>query len=207
MSVRDVSSSTQWQQLGNAWSEWLDTSFRFFHGPWPWLLILLVLLLHMASPSAPAGAGKSTGLRRPVHWLMVLAPPCAYCVLSGLLAVLHALSDQTLTESAKYAGGLAVYAALACGLSFWRLTLPLAPLLRRLSPVLLLVPFIVICCTSGNLPRVWASLTDGQMAELDARLTARQDWLYSLGATAFGPDAAPRFGLAGEICRPGVRRR
>jgi len=204
--VRNVSAEVQRQQLGTAWNEWLDTAFGLFQGPWLLLLILFIMLLHMVSRQQAAPAHDYSP-HPTINGLLIIIPPLVYLVISALLTVLHAGSDVTISESPKFAAGLSVYAALACGLSLWRLSLPLASTLRKLplSPVIL--AFIFVCCVSGNLPKIYTNMMEGQLTALAKKLEHREDWLYSLGKEAFGPKAPPRFGLAGEIYRPNVRRR
>lgn len=219
--VRQVSADIQLTQLHHALQDWQDAAFGFFHGPWPWLLLLLVILLHLARPAAQptCGADPERTVRPPLlRWSMIVLPPLVYLAFSALLAALHATSDVTLTASAKFPAGLSVYAALACGFSLWHLSLPLAERLtaspgvlpqrvRRGLTALALLLFAGICCASGNLPAVWEGAFSGRTAAVGASLTSREQWLHELGRLAFGPDSAPRFGLAGEICRPGVRSR
>lgn len=207
--VRKVSSEVQWEQLGNVWQEWLDTAFAFFQGPWPWLVFLLILFLHAIAGKDPSRdqASDCKSSYSPYALLMILSPPLVYLLLTATLTILHALSDQTITSSSKFTGGLAVYAALTWGISLWHISLPAATVLRRSSPAVIVGSFACICCLYGNLPKVWDNIVSGRMTSLAASLEARQSMLYGLGEKAFGADAAPRFGLAGEIFRPGVRSR
>lgn len=213
--VRQVSAEASWTQLGQAGQEWLDTAFGFFHGPWPWLLVLLLILVHLARP-ARSGDSPARQAQPLLRLGMIILPVLVYLAFSFMLAVLHATSDVTLSESVKFPAGLSVYLALACGISLWWLTLPLvqSPAFSRLvsskgrglsASVLLL--FAAICCTTGNLPALWDAALDGRIAAVGEALSSRSQWLHDMGRLSFGPDSTPRFGLAGEIYRPGVRSR
>lgn len=200
--VRQVSAEVQRQQLAQAWQEWLSSSFRFFDGLWPWAVLLLVLLLPRRAEAT--GLGVTRGQRD-----LALAAVLAYPAISGMLSVLHALSDVTLSASPKVPAGLSVYAACAFGVAAYALAGPALGMLQKLRlPLLpLTLPLLAVLCLNGNWRETLINAANGGMVSLAGALTQRYDYLEFLGRSAAAMDAPPRFGLYGEIARPGVRKR
>ena len=174
-------------------------------------MLLLVLLLR--------GLRKHRPLRPQAHaarsgWLLAFFALAAYLGLSGLLTVLHALSDVTITTAAKLPAGLAVFAAYAMGFALWGI-LDACPVVERTLARLprqgilcvLLIPLLVMLASGYNWRTTAANAANGSMVQLGLQLQERYGTLRSIGQNAQPQDAPPRFGLLGEIYRPGARRR
>lgn len=217
--VRGISHETQWRQLGGACREWLDSAFWFFDGLWPWAVLLLVLLLRCALPCTDGTEQGAAAQARRVDragacWLMVTVA-LAYLGLTAGLTLLHALSDVTISSSSKLPAGLGVYAACAFGFVLWA-GMDLLPAgaqnsLRKLPLWLLLMPLLAVPVLSRNWLDTACNAANGAMPALARSLSQRYAWLEAQGAAAASSgvlaDASPKFGLAGEIFRPGARQR
>lgn len=200
--VRHVSAEVQRQQLAQAWQEWLSSAFWFFDGLWPWAVLLLVLLLPRRADASGRGSTRA-------HWYLALAAVLAYPAISGALTVLHALSDVTLSATPKVPAGLSVYAACAFGVAVYALAGPALAMLQKLRLPLwpLTLPLLAVLCLSGNWRETLLNAANGGMVSLAETLTQRYDYLASLGRSATAHGAPPKFGLIGEIARPGCRKR
>lgn len=217
--TRHIGAEVQWRQLAAAFDEWRHGAFWFFDGLWPVAVLFFVLLLRVLCRKQ----GKETlpvldhteiaVARRNGLWLAAMSV-VAYLGLSGLLTVLHACSDVTLTSTPKLPAGLAVLAAYASGFALWGV-LDAVPAIERglvrlpqrpLFAALLLALLAVSVC--GDNWRLTASnAANGAMLRLGEQLRMRYDALRAIGDAVQPPNAAPRFGLLGEIYRPGARKR
>ena len=209
--TRHIDADVQMRQLAAAFDQWQQVVLGIFDGVLPWAVLLLVLLLR--------GLRKHRPLRPQAHaarsgWLLALFALAAYLGLSGLLTVLHALSDVTITTAAKLPAGLAVFAAYAMGFALWGILdacpvaeRTLARLPRQGILCVLLIPLLVMLASGYNWRTTAANAANGSMVQLGLQLQERYDTLRSIGQNAQPQDAPPRFGLLGEIYRPGARRR
>lgn len=216
--TRHISTDVQWRQLAAAFGEWQRGAFWFFENWWPLAALLFVLLLRVLcrrQNTAPQAASPIANRGTPRHglWLAALAI-AAYLGLSALLTVLHACSDVTLTVTSKLPAGLAVLAAYACGFALWGLLDAFPAVERGLTRLpqktffaVLLLVLLAVCVCSGNWRLTAANAANGSMLRLGAQLQKRYDALRAMGEAAQTPNAAPRFGLLGEIYRPGARKR
>lgn len=208
--ARHIGSDVQLQQLAAAFDEWRHVAFGFFDGLWPWAVLLLVLVLRGMRghcPALPKGTARS-GL------LMTVLAITAYLGLSALLTVLHALSDVTISSTGKLPAGLTIFSAYACGFALWGLlnAFPaveraLARLPQRALVAALLIPLLGMLVSSSNWRDTMTNAANGGMLHLGLQLQERYDTLQAMGNTAQTKDAPPRFGLLGEIYRPGARKR
>ena len=128
--ARHIDTAVQMRQLAAAFDEWQQVAFWIFDGLWPWAVLLLVLLLRGLRGQTPLRA-RATAVRNGL--LLTGLAVAAYLGLSGLLTVLHALSDVTISSTSKLPAGLAVFAAYAlgsliAGLAFgaFRIAMPMA---------------------------------------------------------------------------------
>lgn len=209
--TRHIDAAVLMRQLSAAFDEWLQVAFWFFNGLWPWAVLLLVLLLR-----GLRGQGRlQTGAKRGrTGLLMATLALAAYLGLSGLLTVLHALSDVTISSTGKLPAGLAVFAAYAFGFSLWGIleACPavehaLARLPRQSVMAVLLIPLLIMLASSDNWRTTADNAANGSMVQLGLQLQERYDTLRAIGRNAQPQDAPPRFGLLGEIYRPGARKR
>ncbi len=208
--ARHIGTDVQLRQLAAAFDEWRKVAFWFFDGLWPWAVLLLVLVLRGMRGQCPAlarGAARS-GL------LMAVLAIAAYLGLSALLTVLHALSDVTISSTGKLPAGLTLFSAYACGFALWGLlnAFPavehaLARLFQRALMAALLIPLLVMLVSSSNWRNTMTNAANGGMLHLGLQLQERYNTLQALGDAAQPKDAPPRFGLLGEIYRPGARKR
>lgn len=209
--TRHIDADVQMRQLAAAFDEWRQVAFWFFDSLWPWAVLLLVLLLRGLrglTPLLTCAKTARTGL------LLALLAVAAYLGLSALLTVLHALSDVTISSTGKLPAGLAVFAAYAFGFALWG-TLDACPLVERALArlprqavmILLLVPLFVMLASSANWRSTAINAANGSMVQLGLKLQERYDTLSAIGQHAQQHDAPPRFGLLGEIYRPGARKR
>ena len=219
--TRHISADVQLRQIAGAFDEWLNAAFCIFDGLWPWAVLLLVLLLrglrNGSSAAQPAQAGNlpsgpQSGPRAGL--LLAVLAVLAYLGLSALLTVLHALSDVTITSSAKLPAGLTVFAAYACGFALWGLLDALPAMERALARlpqqglmIMLLIPLLTMLTGSANWRTTTVNAANGSMLHLGLQLQERYDSLRAIGSAAQPQNAPPRFGLLGEIYRPGVRKR
>ena len=208
--ARHIDADMQMRQLAAAFDEWRQVAFWFFDGLWPWAVLLLVLVLRglRGHSSTQCGGAARSGL------LMAVLAVAAYLGLSALLTVVHALSDVTISSTAKLPAGLTIFSAYACGFALWGLldALPaveraLARLPRWAAMAILLIPLLTLLAGSSNWRATMANAANGSMLHLGLQLQERYDTLRSMGAAAQPKDAPQRFGLLGEIYRPGARKR
>lgn len=208
--ARHIGTDVQLRQLAAAFDEWRQVAFWFFDGLWPWAVLLLVLVLRGMRGQCPAFAKGTTrsGL------LMAVLAIAAYLGLSALLTVLHALSDVTISSTGKLPAGLTIFSAYACGFALWGLlnAFPaveraLARLPQRALMAALLIPLLVMLVSSSNWRNTMTNAANGGMLHLGLQLQERYDTLQAMGDAAQPKDAPPRFGLLGEIYRPGARKR
>lgn len=208
--ARHIGTDVQLRQLAAAFDEWRQVAFWFFDGLWPWAVLLLVLVLRgMRGQCSIVSKGTArSGL------LMAVLAIAAYLGLSALLTVLHALSDVTISSTGKLPAGLTIFSAYACGFALWGLlnAFPaversLARLPQRVLMVALLIPLLLMLASSSNWRNTTANAANGGMLHLGLQLQERYDTLQVMGDTAQPKDAPPRFGLLGEIYRPGARKR
>ena len=134
--------------------------------------------------------------------------------LSGLITVLHALSDVTVSSSSKLPSGLAIFSAYAFGFALWgileampALERALARLPRQALMPVLLVLLLGLLAGSANWRTTAVNAINGSMLQLGLQLQQRYDALQAIGQAAQGQNTSPRFGLLGEIYRPGARKR
>ena len=209
--TRHIDTTVQMRQLAAAFDEWQQVAFWIFDGLWPWAVLLLVLLLRGLRGHAPLRA-RATAVRNGL--LLAGLAVVAYLGLSGLLTVLHALSDVTISSTSKLPAGLAVFAAYALGFALWGLLdacpaveQALARLPRQGLMMVLLIPLLVMLAGSANWRNTMTNAANGSMVQLGLQLQERYDTLDAIGQNAQPKDAPPRFGLLGEIYRPGARKR
>ena len=215
--TRHISADVQLRQLAGAFDEWLNAAFCIFDGLWPWAVLLLVLLLRGLRNGSNAADQAQTGSlpSGPRSGLLLAALAIlAYLGLSALLTVLHALSDVSITSSAKLPAGLTVFAAYACGFALWGLLDALPAVERALARlpqqglmIMLLIPLLTMLASSANWRTTTVNAANGSMLHLGQQLQERYDSLRAIGSAAQPPNAPPRFGLLGEIYRPGARKR
>lgn len=209
--TRHIDAEVQMRQLAAAFDEWRQVAFWFFDSLWPWAVLLLVLLLRGLRGQSPLLTRAKTARTGLLLACMAIA---AYLGLSALLTVLHALSDVTISSTGKLPAGLAVFAAYAFGFALWGM-LDVCPMAERTlaslpgqaAMILLLVPLFVMLACSANWRSTAANAANGSMVQLGLQLQERYDTLRAIGQSAQPQDAPPRFGLLGEIYRPGVRKR
>ena len=158
-------------------------------------------------PSFARGTARS-GL------LMAVLAIAAYLGLSALLTVVHALSDVTISSTGKLPAGLTIFSAYACGFALWGLlnAFPsveraLARLPQRALMAALLIPMLALLASGSNWRNTMTNAANGSMLHLGLQLQERYDTLQVMGDAAQPKDAPPRFGLLGEIYRPGARKR
>ena len=209
--ARHIDTTVQMRQLAAAFDEWQQVAFWIFDGLWPWAVLLLVLLLRGLRgqrPLLPRIQAARNGL------LLACLALAAYLALSALLTVLHALSDVTISSTSKLPAGLAVFAAYALGFALWGMLnacpaveRALARLPRQGLMLALLIPLLVMLAGSANWRSTYANAANGSMVQLALQLQERYDTLSAIGQNAQPKDAPPRFGLLGEIYRPGARKR
>ena len=209
--ARHIDTTVQMRQLAAAFDEWQQVAFWIFDGLWPWAVLLLVLLLRGLRgqrPLLPRIQAARNGL------LLACLALAAYLALSALLTVLHALSDVTISSTSKLPAGLAVFAAYALGFALWgalnacpAVERALARLPRQGLMLALLIPLLVMLAGSANWRSTYANAANGSMVQLALQLQERYDTLSAIGQNAQPKDAPPRFGLLGEIYRPGARKR
>ena len=209
--TRHIDTATQVRQLAAAFDEWRHAAFWFFDGLWPWAVLLLVLLLRGLRGQPPLRASASaarSGL------LLATLAVAAYMGLSGLITVLHALSDVTVSSSSKLPSGLAIFSAYAFGFALWgileampALERALARLPRQALMPALLVLLLGLLAGSANWRTTAVNAINGSMLQLGLQLQERYDALQAIGQAAQGQNTSPRFGLLGEIYRPGARKR
>ena len=209
--TRHIDTAVQMRQLAAAFEEWRQVAFWIFDGLWPWAVLLIVLLLRGLrgqAPLLPRAKAARTGL------LMAALAVAAYLGLSALLTVLHALSDVTISSTGKLPAGLAVFAAYALGFALWGILdacpaveRALARLPRQALMIVLLIPLLAMLAGSANWRSTMANAANGSMVQLGLQLQERYDTLRAIGQNAQPQDAPPRFGLLGEIYRPGARKR
>ena len=209
--ARHIDTAVQMRQLAAAFDEWQQVAFWIFDGLWPWAVLLLVLLLRGLRgqrPLLPRIQVARNGL------LLACLALAAYLALSALLTVLHALSDVTISSTSKLPAGLAVFAAYALGFALWGMLnacpaveRALARLPRQGLMLALLIPLLVMLAGSANWRSTYANAANGSMVQLALQLQERYDTLSAIGQNAQPKDAPPRFGLLGEIYRPGARKR
>ncbi len=208
--ARHIGADVQLRQLAAAFDEWRQVAFWFFDGLWPWAVLLLVLLLRGMRGQCPIvskGTARS-GL------LMAILAVAAYLGLSALLTVLHALSDVTISSTGKLPAGLTIISAYACGFALWGLLNALPAVERSLARlpqwalmVALLIPLLALLVSSSNWRNTMTNAANGSMLHIGLQLQERYDTLQAMGDAAQPKDAPPRFGLLGEIYRPGARKR
>ena len=208
--TRHIDADVLLRQLAAAFDEWRQAAFWFFDGLWPWAVLLLVLVLRGMRGQYPAFARRSTGS----GLLMAALAVAAYLGLSALLTVLHALSDVTISSTAKLPAGLSIFSAYAFGFALWGLLnafpaveRPLARLPRRALMAALLIPLLTMLASSSNWRSTMTNAANGGMLHLGLQLQERYNTLQAIGDAAWPKDAPPRFGLLGEIYRPGARKR
>lgn len=217
--TRHISADIQMRQLAAAFNEWRNAAFWFFDGLWPWAVLLLVLLLRglrntNGDPARPQKFTSRSRLSSTAPALLAVLAVLAYLGLSALLTVLHALSDVTISSTGKLPAGLTVFAAYAYGFALWGIldALPaveraLARLPRQGVMIMLLIPLLALSAGSSNWRAATANAANGSMLHLGRQLQERYDALRRMGDAAQPQNAAPRFGLLGEIYRPGARKR
>lgn len=71
----------------------------------------------------------------------------------------------------------------------------------------LLIPLLALLASSSNWRNTMTNAANGSMLHLGLQLQERYDTLQAVGNAAQPKDAPPRFGLLGEIYRPGARKR
>jgi len=216
--TRHIGADVQWRQLAAAFGEWQHGAFWLFKGWWPLAVLLFVLLLRIvcrwrSTASLAREQAAKAGMARNGLLLAALSV-AAYLGLSGLLTVLHACSDVTLTSTGKLPAGLAVLAAYACGLALWGLLDAFPAVERALTRLpqkplfaALLLLLLAVSVHGGNWRQTAANAANGAMLQLGTQLQTRYDVLRTIGDAAQPPNAAPRFGLLGEIYRPEARKR
>lgn len=208
--ARHIDADVLLRQLAAAFDEWRQAAFWFFDGLWPWVVLLLVLVLRGMRGQYPAFARATarSGL------LIAVLSITAYLGLSALLTVLHALSDVTISSTGKLPAGLTIFSAYAFGFALWGLlnAFPaveraLARLPRRPFMAALLIPLLTMLAGSSNWRSAMTNAANGGMLHLGLQLQERYNTLQAIGDAAQPKDAPPRFGLLGEIYRPGARKR
>lgn len=208
-SARGVDAAAQQRQLDAVWSDWTDAVAAFGDSLWPVAVAGLVALLLLARCPRTAG----TGLSRTEHLLLAFMAPAGFIVWSLGLTLLHALSDVPLSAAPKLAAGLAQYAACALGFALYAVVAarravppPERPRGARAAALLLALGLVALFCRSDNFLRTAANAVNGNMVFLADAQETRDAWLRRAGEEARA-GSGPRFGLIGEILRPGVRAR
>ena len=211
--ARHIEGEVLWRQISDALNEWHNCAFWFFSSLWPWAVLLLVLLLRGLRGGIKRNYTPDTAIRFTGLWLSVFAA-AAYLALSVLLTLLQALSDVPLNSAPKLSAGLAMFAAYAFGFVLWGLldAFPivdrvLARLPRATKHAAVLAPLLAIFAASPNWCATAVNAANGSMLLLGQQLQGRYDLLRSIGDAAQPPDALPKFGLIGEVYRPGARKR
>lgn len=209
-SVRGIDAAVQQRQLDAVWSDWTDAMAAFGDSLWPVAVAGLVILLVLVRRPRTA----ATGLSRTEHLLLAVLAPAGFIVWSLGLTLLHALSDVPLSATQKLSAGLGQYAGYALGFALYALAgvcraLPAPEQLRgtaRTVAPLLALALMALFCRSDNFLRTAANAVNGNMVFLADAQETRDAWLRRAGEEA-RTDSRPRFGLIGEILRPGVRAR
>lgn len=210
--ARGIDAATQQRQLDAVWNDWTDAVAAFGHSLWPVAVAGLVALLLLAR--RPAQAAGSGGLSRGEYLLLAVMAPAGFLVWSLGLTVLHALSDVPMSAAPKLAAGLAQYAAHALGFTLYAVAgvcRAVPPSARphgaaRAAALLLALGLCALFCRSDNFLRTATNAVNGNMVLLADAQETRDACLRRAGEAARA-DSRPRFGLIGEILRPGVRAR
>lgn len=207
-SARCIDAAAQQRQLDAVWSDWTDAVAAFGDSLWPVAVAGLVAFLLLAR-RRPSG----TGLSRTEHLLLALMAAAGFVLWSLGLTLLHALSDVPVNAVPKLPAGLAQYAACALGFTLYavvaaRRAVPPPERSRgaRAAALLLALGLVALFCRSGNFLRTATNAVNGGMVFLADAQETRDAWLRRAGGEARADDG-PRFGLMGEILRPGVRAR
>lgn len=211
-SVRGIDAAIQQRQLDAAWTDWSNAVAAFGDTLWPVAVAGLVALLLLARPPA-ASAGRA-GLSRGEYLLLAVLAPAGFFVYSLGLTLLHALSDVPMSAASKLPAGLGQYAGYALGFALYALAgacraLPVPERLRgtaRTAAPLLALALMALFCHSDNFLRTATNAVNGSLVLLADAQETRDAWLRRVGEDA-RTDSRPRFGLAGELFRPGVRAR
>lgn len=217
--TRGIDAETQARQLGLVWTDWGDAVSAFVHSFWPVViavLVLLILLLRERRPGVPDGpeTPARAGLSRGERLLLAALAVLGYGVYSLGLTVLHALSDVPMHAAGKLPAGLAQYAGFALGFALYALAGVLYPgpdaggtRRGRVAAALLLgLGLTPLLCLSDNWRQTTLNAVNGSMVLLAQAQETRDAWLRGEGRRS-AADPRPRFGLLGELYRPGVRSR
>lgn len=178
--------------------EWLNFAADFFLSPWPLAALCLAGIARLYSPLNPS-------FRKPGACL-VLAP--AFTFFSFSLIILHALSDVPFSQERKLAASLQLYAAAAFG--FCVFFAPGAAGLARLirpafAAAALFAALAAMLAMSPNFQKTAANAANGSMLIYASFMKEREAWLKLAARQAQNPP--DRFGLIGELLKPGVRKR
>lgn len=173
----------------------------FSQSLWPWAALLIAILAAAWRADACRPAAGAVCARSAVVLAMCVAFSC------GLVFV-HAQSDVPFSSAPKLAASMHFY--LCVGFSFifyWLLRLlPMKGKAAAMCWHAVLFGILALVALSPNFRRTAENAANGQMLVLARALEERNRYLSALGRGA-GHDSGPRFGLLGEVCRPGARKR
>lgn len=204
--VRHVDASVMWHNLTSLPADWLHSSFGFLSSFW--LLAVLALVLLLPRPDKE----ERENIPSPYPGLCLIAP-AGYLLFSFLVALLHCGTDAAIMATPKFAAGLSLYGAFALGCVLYPFVGWIVRRVQSLSLVydmrlwLILLPAVLILCSGTNWRMTALNASNGAFLDITERLTQRYVWLEAVGRSATADDPAFRFGLLGELARPGSRRR
>ena len=204
--VRHVDAVAVWRNLSALPDDWLHNAFWCLSFSWCVAIVALTLLL----PRPDGEEGER--VPSPYPWLC-LAAPLAYVLFTLGVALLHAGTDAPLGTTPKFAAGMAPYGAFALGAALYPFAGGLVRRLRGMGhardrrPWLVLVPAVLLLCGGDNWRLTALNACNGAFTDVAGRLSQRYAFLEEEGRWATETDPAFRFGLLGELARPGSRRR
>lgn len=204
--VRHVDAAAVWQHLSSLPADWLHHAFWCLSLPWCIAVVALTILLPRPD--------REEGERLPSPYpFLCLAAPLAYVLFTLCIALLHAGTDAPIGAAPKFAAGMAPYGAFAMGAALYPFT---GPLVRRLRDTghardrrlwIILMPAVLLLCGGDNWKSTALNACNGAFTDVAERLSLRYACLEDAGRMATEADPAFRFGLLGELARPGSRRR
>ena len=204
--VRHVDANAVWQNLSVLPADWLHHSFWCLS--LPWLIAVVALTLLLPRPDRE----EREKIPSPYPWLC-LAAPSAYVLFTMGVVLLHAGTDAPLGATPKFAAGMAPYGAFALGCVLYPFV---GWLVRRLQAMahardmrlwLVLVPAVLLLCGGANWRLTALNACNGAFADIADRLALRYAFLEEEGESVSGANPSFRFGILGELARPGSRRR
>ncbi len=184
--------------------DWIFGLENFVHSPWLVSGICLGLVLVCLKPKSKTS--PSHGNLVAAFAVFILA-----CIFSLAFAALHAQSDFTLQSHGKFISSLSLYLALAVGLIITLLSSPMPQFTQpgKLQKIILVLAVICVTgkCLEGNNFRLAAiNAANGELLVYGDFMETRINYLQKLGESAEEKNAAPKFGLAGELFRPESRK-